>query len=59
MTDVIARTEQELERAGDDPVALARAQAHLLRAIVEELRRLNAQVEDLRRLQKQTRDRTS
>jgi len=58
MTDSLVGAEQELARAGDDAVALARAQALLLRAVVEELHKLNAQIDDLRRLQKQTRDRT-
>jgi len=54
----LAGAEQELARAGDDTAALARVQAKLLRAVVEERHKLNAQIEDLRRLQKQTRDRT-
>jgi hypothetical protein len=54
----LARAQDELARAGNDEATLARAQALLLVAVTEELRKLNAQVEDLRRLQKQTRDRT-
>ena len=58
MTDWLKRADDELLRSGGNPEATARVQAYILRAIAEELRRVNEQLEDIRGLQKQIRDRT-